>query len=65
MTRRVSRTGRVYTEGSHATPESGFPTHCCRCGERIYTSREGFWHDTNDLTGEKTARHLPECPVKP
>lgn len=59
MTRRVSKHGTTYTEGSQATPEPGFPTVCTDCGRRIVTSREEFQHHTDDRTGERWARHLP------
>jgi hypothetical protein len=56
MTRRTSKHGTTYTEGSHATPAAGYPTTCSKCGQRIYTSRESFQHHWQD--GVKHAWHI-------
>jgi hypothetical protein len=55
MTRRTSKHGTTYTEGSHATPAAGYPTTCAKCGQRIYTSRESFQHHWEN--GVKHAWH--------
>lgn len=59
MTQRVSKHGTRYTQGSSSTPEPGFPNVCTDCGRRIVTSKESYQHHTDDVTGLKSARHLP------
>lgn len=46
MTRRVSKTGRVYTEGSHAILD-GYPNRCAGCDKRIRITVDPFlWFET-------------------
>lgn len=46
MTRRVSKTGRTYTAGSHATRGS-YPPICAGCGKKVVvTGLEPLWFET-------------------
>jgi len=59
VTRRVSKHGTAYTEGSSQTPAEDMPRVCASCGERIYTSRQGFQAHTE--RGTTQAWHVA-CP---
>lgn len=67
MTRRVSRGGRTYSEGSSSTPVRDpwpWPMICCNCSRRIYPSKEGFeqraTHRPDGILFQNF--HLPKCP---
>jgi hypothetical protein len=58
MTRRTSKHGTTYTQGSSSTPPAGMPHTCGICGQRIYTSRESFQHHIDDIAHTQHAWHI-------
>lgn len=64
MTRRVSKAGNAYTEGSSAVPPPCYPLICERCSRRILTSKESFEQRCQHLPTGTLFRswHIPACP---
>lgn len=57
MTRRISKNGNAYTEGSSGSRAGWEPKLCAVCGERVLHSKEAVLYDMDDRTGETRARH--------
>ena len=57
MTRRISKHGTLYTEGSSSTPTADMPRICVVCGQRIYTSRQSFQHHVDHQRHTNQAWH--------
>lgn len=60
MTRRISKNGNAYTEGSSGSRAGWEPTICSLCEKRILHSKEAVQYDMDDRSGENRARHS-EC----
>lgn len=63
MTRRISKSGNAYTEGSHSTLAGWEPRTCSICENRALVSKENLRFHHDDVTGESLTWHV-ECELE-